>query len=225
MPSLVITCEHAGNEVPDRYVHLFHDPEALNSHRGWDPGALSIAEFVKSETKAPLFSCKITRLLIELNRSLNSMSLFSEYSSQLTSQEKGALVNEIYLPYRDAVEAMINHLEKPVLHFSIHTFTPVLNGISRTTDVGILYDPSRGYETVIAGQLMTALTSTLQGCAVDFNQPYAGIDDGFTTYLRTRFGDSDYAGIEIEVNQRFAGSVEMKRIENSLAEGIRGLSA
>ena len=33
------------------------------------------------------------------------------------------------------------------------------------------------------------------------NYPYAGIDDGFMPYLRTRFRPHAYVGIEIEINQ------------------------
>ena len=40
----IITCEHAGNEVPARYRDLLRGSEALlQTHRGWDPGALSVA--------------------------------------------------------------------------------------------------------------------------------------------------------------------------------------
>ena len=41
---LVITCEHAGNMVPERYRPLFSGHEhLLPTHRGWDPGALLLA--------------------------------------------------------------------------------------------------------------------------------------------------------------------------------------
>ena len=36
---LVLSCEHAHNRVPARYRHLF-DAELLESHRGYDLGAL-----------------------------------------------------------------------------------------------------------------------------------------------------------------------------------------
>ena len=41
---LVVTCEHAGNVVPERYRPLFVGHEhLLPTHRGWDPGALLLA--------------------------------------------------------------------------------------------------------------------------------------------------------------------------------------
>ena len=33
------------------------------------------------------------------------------------------------------------------------------------------------------------------------NYPYKGYINGFTTHLRTLYSDSDYLGIELEVNQ------------------------
>ena len=33
------------------------------------------------------------------------------------------------------------------------------------------------------------------------NYPYAGKGDGLTSYLRRRFAQSDYVGIELEINQ------------------------
>jgi hypothetical protein len=34
------------------------------------------------------------------------------------------------------------------------------------------------------------------------NEPYSGLDDGFTLHLRRTWTDSTYAGIELEMNQR-----------------------
>ena len=40
----LITCEHGGNRIPPRYRDLFAGCEALlQSHRGYDPGALTLA--------------------------------------------------------------------------------------------------------------------------------------------------------------------------------------
>ncbi|MGZ5244731.1 MAG: N-formylglutamate amidohydrolase, partial [Bacteroidia bacterium] len=38
---------------------------------------------------------------------------------------------------------------------------------------------------------------------VKFNYPYLGTDDGFTTHLRKLFPDEKYAGVEIEINQKY----------------------
>jgi predicted N-formylglutamate amidohydrolase len=41
---LLLTSEHGGNRIPHRWVALFKQHRALlESHRGWDPGALTLA--------------------------------------------------------------------------------------------------------------------------------------------------------------------------------------
>jgi hypothetical protein len=39
---------------------------------------------------------------------------------------------------------------------------------------------------------------------VRLNYPYRGSSDGLTTHLRRLHRDSDYAGVELEVNQKHA---------------------
>lgn len=219
--SLIITCEHAGNQVPMRYNELF-PTDVLDSHRGWDPGALEVAFMVSEQLDVSCFTHQTTRLLVEINRSLGSPHLFSDYSQGLSDSEKQSVLDKYYFPYRLRVENAVAFLGKPVRHFSIHSFTPMLNEVIRTTDVGILFDPSREQETQIANDLRTALTDLLPGFNIDFNEPYKGVDDGFTTYLRTRFSDEEYAGIEIEINQRHVGQ-SLEIIATALCDVLRRL--
>ncbi|MCK5912425.1 MAG: N-formylglutamate amidohydrolase, partial [Desulfuromusa sp.] len=79
-PSLIISCEHGGNQIPEEFQDLFVSAEAvLESHRGFDIGALSLAQKLARETKAPLVGAEISRLLIDLNRTLKQQTLFSEF--------------------------------------------------------------------------------------------------------------------------------------------------
>jgi predicted N-formylglutamate amidohydrolase len=220
-PSLIITCEHAGNEVPDEYRYLFEGHEnILASHRGWDPGALDIATFLAESLHCPLYSYTLTRLLIEPNRSIDSPQLFSEFSTGIPAQEKLAFIDEFYLSYRHEVESEIRTSGKPVVHISVHTFTPVLEGVKREVDIGILFDPGRWLETAFSQAWKNNLVRSLPDKTIRFNEPYKGIDDGFTTYLRTRFPDGDYAGIEIEINQRYAESDEFLSIQTALLRSL-----
>lgn len=44
MLPLVLSCEHGGNRVPGPWKDRFRGArDVLDSHRGWDPGALSLA--------------------------------------------------------------------------------------------------------------------------------------------------------------------------------------
>jgi predicted N-formylglutamate amidohydrolase len=51
---LVITCEHGSNRIPAPYRDLFHAHEVLlDSHRGYDPGALIMARALATAFEAP----------------------------------------------------------------------------------------------------------------------------------------------------------------------------
>jgi len=202
---IIITCEHAGKEVPGKYRELFagHD-EVINSHRGWDPGALELAKHISAALGVTFFAFPYTRLLIEPNRSIGHPKLFSEFSRKLPGDEKDELIRSFYLPYRNKVQTEISTLIKkngPVLHLSIHSFTPVLSGVTRDVDIGILYDPGRKTEKFVAGELKRSLKRKSDGFKIRMNQPYKGASDGFTTVLRKQFSEENYLGIELEVNQ------------------------
>lgn len=204
----VITCEHGGNEVPEVFRYLFaENKELLETHRGWDPGALSLfellqplADFSKSTTTS--------RLLVECNRSLHHPNLFSAYSKSLPEVRLQEIVAKYYLPYRHAVEAAIDaYLQQGdrVFHLSIHSFTPVLNGETRNADAGLLYDPRRPAEKELCQTWKKAITEALPQFRVRYNYPYKGTADGFTTYLRKKFPEK-YAGVEFELNQQWANN-------------------
>jgi hypothetical protein len=64
------------------------------------------------------------------------------------------------------------------------------------------------------------MESSLLLMSIEFNKPYLGIDDGLTTYLRTIYPDSRYAGIEIEINQKFVDTPELLLISDYICAGL-----
>jgi predicted N-formylglutamate amidohydrolase len=218
--SLILSCEHAGNRVPLNLRYLFdHEPAVLETHRGWDLGAFTLAEFLSSALNVPLLSCHTTRLLIEANRSADSVELFSSFSSVLPDSEKEKLVTEHYLPYRNNLQRLIEDAVKPVLHLSIHSFTPIWNGIERSVDIGILFDAARNSEAMYSHRLKKELEKNLPNLVIKYNEPYKGTDDGITKWLRGFYQDASYSGIELEVNQKYASNLIV--IQNELVKSIQ----
>lgn len=202
---ILISCEHGGNEIPKKYQYLFAEAQAvLNSHRGIDFGALDVFQFLQAISCAS-FASTTSRLLVELNRSMHHKSLFSEFTKNLSKNEKEVILNRYYFPYRSQVESTLKEL-KPKLHISVHSFTPVLNHQIRHADIGLLYNPQHGNEKEIAKRIQKSLQD--DAYKVRLNYPYLGTADGFTTYLRKTIGRG-YAGIELEVNQKFASHNQM----------------
>lgn len=225
-PRLLLTCEHGGNRVPRRFSALFVDAgAALESHRGYDPGSLELGKLLSRRLKAPLFYATVTRLLVELNRSLGHRALFSEFTASLDHAARQELLHRYYLPYRRQVEDWIGEAVargEAVLHVSVHTFTPKLHGQVRRADVGLLYDPARPWEKRLCRQWQTALEDIRRDLRVRRNYPYLGKADGFTTHLRRRFAADCYAGIELEVNQLWPRkpAAEWRGLQRSLAESL-----
>ena len=222
----LVTAEHAGNLIPEKYTEYFHDPvcrQRLLGHEGWDPGSAEAAFAIAENLKAPIISQPVSRLLIEMNRSLDNPELFSSISRELCPRLKTGLIEKYYRPYREKVIAHIeNGLRSSdhVIHLSIHTFSEYWNGSKRKTDIGLLFDPERPFEKVLCSSIKKHMGFSLPQKIVEFNKPYLGIDDGLTTFLRTKFPDAHYAGIEIEISQKFVNTEEMMRIAWQICAGI-----
>lgn len=220
--ALVISCEHAVDSVPKEFLHLFKPFHALlNSHRGIDFGAFVIAQYLQEQLSCDFIQAHTTRLLIDCNRSLNHSSCFSEVTRDLPFTEKELIINQYYLPFREQVTAAIKtHVAEgsAVWHLSIHSFTPVMDNIERTADIGLLYDPKRFGEKQLAKQWQKEIKTIAPEMRVRMNYPYKGTSDGFTTALRKQFSAAEYVGIEVESNQALTKeSQSLNKIKNLLA--------
>lgn len=204
--SVMVTCEHGGNRIPAAYQPLFAGArEVLQSHRGYDPGTLEFAKRLSRALPAPLFYSTTSRLLVELNRTLGHRQLFSEFTRSLPEPARQEVIARYYHPYRESVEQQAAQLlsQGRVLHLSIHSFSPVMRGHTRRTDLGLLFDPSRRFESAFCDIWRRELRAAAPELKTHFNLPYRGTSDGFTVALRKEFPDPSYAGVELEINQRF----------------------
>jgi len=204
--ALLFSCEHGGNDVPPAYAPLFAGRRALlDSHRGFDLGALETAKILAAALKAPLFPAVTTRLLVDLNRSIGNPNLFSAITKPLPTARRQDILTAHYYPHRTAVARALAHLltaGKTVLHVASHSFTPILNGNVRRCDVGLLYDPRRAKEKDFCRSWMRELAVRNDALILRRNFPYKGVSDGLVTAFRRQFGEQ-YVGVELEVNQRF----------------------
>lgn len=202
---LLLTCEHGGNHVPAAYRPLFAGADRLlGTHRGFDLGAREAARHLQRRFGAPLICATVTRLLVDLNRSMGHPALFSEFSRGLSCTERVRLLERYYLPYRSLVTAWIGTRiagGQRVVHVAVHSFTPVLQGVVRTADVGLLYDPAREREARFCREWQRRILAGAGSWRVRRNYPYRGAADGLITTLRRRFAATRYLGLEIELNQ------------------------
>jgi predicted N-formylglutamate amidohydrolase len=149
---LVITCEHGGNRIPAPYRDLFHThahQALLDSHRGYDPGALIMARALATTFAAPLVASTVSRLLVDLNRSVGHPSLHSEATRKAPAEVRQRILKQYYQPYRAQAERVVRQAIADhglVIQLSSHSFTPELNGKVRDADMAcsmIRLDPAR----------------------------------------------------------------------------------
>jgi predicted N-formylglutamate amidohydrolase len=213
--------------VPAPYRRLFRGARALlNSHCGYDAGALVMARALARSFRAPLVTSTISRLVIDLNRSIGHPRLYSVATRGVPADAREKIVAQYYRPYRARVQ---NYVERAVsrglrvIHISSHSFTPALDGKVRNADVGLLYHPGRRGEAELCARWKAALAIVAPQLMVRRNYPYAGKGDGLTSHLRRRFPASAYVGIELEVNQKIvlAAGRRWTALRRTLIDSLR----
>ncbi|MDA1236475.1 MAG: N-formylglutamate amidohydrolase, partial [Acidobacteria bacterium] len=69
--AVVVTAEHASSKIPERYRGLGLSARRQQSHIAWDEGSKSLAREIARQLNAPLVEGAVSRLVIDLNRSLH----------------------------------------------------------------------------------------------------------------------------------------------------------
>ncbi len=226
--SFFLSCEHASNAVPEFLSRYFKGREAkkiLETHRAYDIGAADVFwELAKIIRPDYAIQGAYTRLAIDLNRNSDRNHRYSEYTEKVSETERKFLEG-YFSGYRAAfLGAAKRILEKKnqaqILHLSIHSFTPELNGKVRHADLGFLYDPARSAETKMAKEFREKLKAYAPELRVRFNYPYLGKTDGHATALRKIFPQAKYLGFEIEMNQALLRNSNPEDIAQMLAVAV-----
>jgi predicted N-formylglutamate amidohydrolase len=222
---LLLTCEHGGNRIPQAYRPLFRGAAAvLASHRGWDPGALLVARTLSARLRRPLHAVTWSRLLVESNRAPSNRRIWSTFTASLPRAERAAILERYWWPHRREVVAAVQReiaRRGRVIHVAVHSFTPVLGREVRKADIGLLYDSRRPRERAFCLRWQAALREHAPQFRVRRNYPYSGLADGLPTWLRRRYRDAAYAGVELEINQALLAGPRRREVERALAGTLR----
>lgn len=176
---VLLVCDHASRLFPKALGTMGLDPFARRCHLALDIGAGSLTETIADNLGVTAVLCQYSRLVVDCNRVLMDPGAYLEYGDgvivpgnrNLHAADKDKRANEIYWPYHKAIEEQINRLRdggvQPVF-VAIHSFTPVMNGQSRTWEMGVLWDKDR----VTAEMFVNDLRES--GYLVGDNEPYSG---------------------------------------------------
>ena len=187
---VVLVCEHASRLIPSDFDGLGLNEAAQISHAAWDIGARDVAVVLSELFDAPLVAGGVSRLIYDLNRPLSASSAIPEKSEVfdvpgnrgLSASERQARFDAYHEPFHTAVDAILA-ARGPVAFVTIHSFTPVYNGITRDVEIGYLHDAGSAFAEAalqaeqVAGQYNAAL-----------NEPYAAVDG--VTYTLAKHGES-----------------------------------
>lgn len=225
---VVLTCEHASNEIPAEYGGLGVSPAELSDHIGWDIGAAAVARFVAHTLGVPAVLSGVSRLVIDCNRGCDEDSLIVRESDGVPvpgnmgvdAPEKAARIKRFYQPFHDAVDEVLGRHEKALL-LSIHSFTPALRTRSaaepRSFDAGVLFDE----HPALAERFGRSLGRN--GLTVRYNEPYSGLS-GLIHSARDHGLRHGREYIELELNNgRLRTPAAIESIGGLVATAIHGL--
>ena len=178
----VLLCEPASRFIPAQHHGLGLRAEDQSRHIAWDIGAAEVAEALSRALDAPLVMAGYSRLLIDLNRPVDSATSIPEMSEttvipgnlNLTREERARRVALYFEPYQAAVRQLLDRRQaagQATTIVGVHSFTPVFKGAVRPWHAGILYRKSRGFGHALA----QALGGLAQ--AIAENEPYQIEDD------------------------------------------------
>ncbi len=178
---VLLVADHASNAIPRAMGKLGLDDWILDQHVAYDIGSSKLITHLARHLDAPAVVAGYSRLLVDLNRSLEDPTAFPEESDgilipgnlQLSPEDKALRVKSFYTPYRKAIERMLGRFrERQVApaFISIHSFTPELAGLERPWHVSLMWDK----DPRIPVPLLKRLRAHPDGFNVGDNQPYSG---------------------------------------------------
>jgi predicted N-formylglutamate amidohydrolase len=202
----LILCDHASRAVPKSLGDLGVEPSAWDKHVAYDIGAAPSARRLSARFDAPCLLSGYSRLVLDCNRPIGHQGSIPAVSDGIAipgnvglSEAQRRLREEaLFHPYHRALAGLIAERlargQVPAL-ISIHSCTPVMNGISRPWHFGILWNR----DGRIAEKLIRALAADPALCVGD-NQPYSGrLPGGYT--LRHHAEPAGLPHVTVEIRQ------------------------
>lgn len=178
---VLLVGDHVSNAFPKILGNLGLDETALEQHIAYDIGTRKLVNHLSEHLDAPAVLAGYSRLVVDLNRSLEDPSVMPEISDNtvipgnqnLTQAHRNQRIHSFYTPYRKAIDGMLHGFrERNIVpaFIAIHSFTPEMAGFVRPWHAGILWDK----DPRIPLSLMQNLRAHPDGFNIGDNEPYSG---------------------------------------------------
>lgn len=201
---LLLVADHARRELPDEYGSLGLPASEFERHIAYDIGVETVTRALAARMGAPAVLANFSRLLIDPNRGEDDPTLIRQLydgtvvpgNYPMTAEERERRLDRFYRPYHDAVAALVASVAeasgKAPFIFSVHSFTPVMQGVVRPWHVGVLWD----LDDRAPRPLIDALAADAS-LVVGDNEPYDGALRGDTMFRHAIANGFAHALIEI----------------------------
>jgi predicted N-formylglutamate amidohydrolase len=223
----VIVSDHAGRRTPKVLADLDLEREHFDRHIAYDIGADTITRYLSDRLSARAVIASYSRLVVDLNRSLDDpgcIPLVSDNTEipankNLTEHDRMVRLETFHTPYHQAINSEIQAISQrdgcPPVIFSIHSFTPSLNGKDRFWDIGVLWNKDPRMPCVLIEHLRR-----WEGLHVGDNEPYSGRDLAYT--IDSHGTDKGIANCAVEIRQDHCSTrEEASHWADILADALR----
>ena len=228
---VLLICDHASNAVPAALHGLGLVERDLHRHIAYDIGAAEVTRLLARKLDAPGVLAGYSRLVIDTNRSLgHPESVIKESdgtvipgNADLSEEDIRLRTEACFWPYHRRIGSGIAGFAlrgvRPAV-IAIHAYTPVLGGVKRPWQVGVLWsDDSR-----IAAPLIEALNAR-GGLVVGDNEPYSGRQQyGYS--MDVHAGETGLPHVLIELREDLVATAEdQERTAAILVEALSPILA
>ena len=115
---ILLTCEHASNSLPPPHSWQHERTGLQDSHWAFDPGAADLTRELAQAIRAPALLSRWSRLWVDLNRPVDSPTLFRSIAdgapillnNDLSQAEAEARIAHAYTPYHTTLQLSLIHI-------------------------------------------------------------------------------------------------------------------
>jgi predicted N-formylglutamate amidohydrolase len=224
----VLVCEHASRFIPPELDDLGLTEPALSAHIAWDIGARDMSVALAGLLDAPLVAGCISRLVYDCNRPFEAPDCIPATSEvfeipgnqALDATVRKARHDAVHAPFHtalsDVIAAQQSRTGGTVSLITLHSFTPVYQGVPRDLELGFLCHAN---ETL--AQAALAIETKRGRYRAALNAPYAP-SDGVTHTLAAQGEAKGLPALMIEVRNDLIDTPETARaMAVHLAETLR----
>ena len=227
--AFVLTCDHAGREIPHKLARLGLSERELSTHVAWDLGVAELGRRLSARLDAFLIMHNYSRLVIDANRppdAPDSIPTLCEHTriaanEGLSRGDARQRCEEVFQPYHQRLRTELDVRSaraRPSVLVALHSFTPVYMGEARRWHVGVLYgrDPR-------LGRLVREKLESEGTLIVGDNQPYA-VSDASDYTIIVHGEQRGIPHVELEIRQdQLASASEVQRWAERLGDVLEAV--